>query len=112
MSDNSPTPSNTGPNLPLIIGGIVLLGAAFLFILFGGQLFNRNSAASNEAPASVADQLNGGSLLEQVPAFEEAEVETAVLPSGFGSLQVGDPVPDFTLRDLDGNKLNAFCMVE
>ncbi|MEM7331557.1 MAG: redoxin domain-containing protein [Chloroflexota bacterium] len=104
MSENSPPSEKKGPNLPLVIGGFVLLGIAFMFILFGGQLFSSNAGETAVSqPPSVADQLGGDSLLEQVPAFEEAEGETAVLPSGFSTLQIGDTVPDFTLQDLDGN---------
>ncbi len=102
MSENSSSSENKGPNLPLIVVGIIFLGLAFVLILFGGQLFGAGETAVS-TPASVADQLNGGTLLEQVPAFEEAQQESSLLPSGFGALQIGDPVPDFTLQDLDGN---------
>lgn len=98
MSENNTPVSQKGPNLPLVIGGFVLLGIAFVFILFGGQLFG-----GAEETASVAEQLDEPSILEQVPAFEPAEGETAVLPSGYNAVQVGDPALDFTLQDLDGN---------
>ena len=104
MNGTQPPSQNSGPNLPLIIGGVVLLGTAFVFILFGEQWFNDDAAETAVQPTqSVAEQLDGGSILEQVPAFETAERETAVLPSGFNSLRIGDEVLDFALQDLDGN---------
>lgn len=101
--DNTPSPQNT-LNLPLIIGGVFLLGLAFVFILFGGEWFGGNLSETAVQPnPSLSDQLEGESILEQVPAFEPVESDTAVLPSGFSALQVGDPAAEFTLQDLDGN---------
>lgn len=94
MSENSPDHKQSKINLPLVIGGVVLLGAALVLILFGGSFFGSGDSAQIE---------EGSSILEQVPAFEPAERETAVLPSGGGPLRVGMTAPDFTLQDLDGN---------
>ncbi|WP_420641352.1 redoxin domain-containing protein [Candidatus Leptofilum sp.] len=86
-----------GRNPLFIIGGFVVLGLALTLIIFGGNLFG----GTNEPAA--ADEV--GSILEQVPAFEAAEVITNNLPTGGGPLEVGSLAYDFVLNDVEGNEV-------
>ena len=87
----------SGRNLGMLLGGAVLLALALALILFGGSLFG--NGANN---AATAENERDDSILQQVPQFEQAQSETAVLPSGASPLVVGDMAYDFTLADLDG----------
>ncbi|WP_420628704.1 TlpA family protein disulfide reductase [Candidatus Leptofilum sp.] len=94
MSNDS---DGNGRNPLLIIGGFVVLGLALTLIIFGGNLFG----SANE-PAAADEE---GSILEQVPAFEAAEVTTNNLPTGGGPLEVGSLAYDFALNDIEGNEV-------
>lgn len=99
MSENESSSQGNSLNLPLVVGGFVLLGVAFVLILFGGTIFGGGDTAV--APTNAPD----GTVLEQVPQFETAESSGSSLPSGFGSVQVGDTAVNFTLQDTDGNSV-------
>ena len=85
-----------GRNPLLIVGGFVILGLALTLIIFGGNLFGG-------AEETVANE--GGSILEQVPAFEPAEVSVNELPTGGGPLKIGSVAYDFALQDVVGNQI-------
>lgn len=90
---------NNGRNPLIIMGGFVLLGLALTLLIFGSGLIG-----------SDATQAEDTAVLEQVPAFEEAEPGSLHLPTDSTPLAVGDVAYRFTLQDLDGNvvDLNAF----
>lgn len=94
-NENRPASGN-GRNPLIIIGGFIVLGLALTLIIFGGSLFN------NEQETSAAE---GGSILEQVPAFEPADVAVNQLPTGGGPLEVGALAYDFALNDVAGNRV-------
>lgn len=87
-----------GRNPLLIVGGFIVLGLALTLIVFGGNLFGRADEAANSAETS-------GSILEQVPAFEPVESDSAQLPTGGGLLEIGDRAYDFALNDVKGNSV-------
>ncbi len=74
-----------GRQLMRMIGGVLLIGAALLLLLFGGRLLNRDGAET--------------SLLSQIPAADTG-------PSGQqydGPPEVGQTARDFVLNDVAGN---------
>lgn len=79
----------------IILGGFLLIGLAAALLIFGNALFGSDDAREVET-----------AVLEQVPAFEEAESAMPQLPTGGGPLIVGDMAYDFALQDLDGNDVN------
>ncbi|MDX1613058.1 MAG: TlpA disulfide reductase family protein [Candidatus Promineifilaceae bacterium] len=101
--DPAPTERQQGSRHPLaIFAGFLLLGAALAMILFGGDLLGGRNETEPE-PA----------VLDQVSPFPTAGAEVARVPNtggDSGALEVGDPAPDFTLNDLDGQPvtLSAF----
>ncbi|GJM39998.1 MAG: hypothetical protein DHS20C20_02800 [Ardenticatenaceae bacterium] len=94
MSNNFGDGGQNGRNPYLIIGGFVVLGLALTLIIFGGSLFGN----ANEQAAEPV-----GSILEQVPAFDSADVTTNNLPTEGGPLELGALAYDFVLNDVDGN---------
>jgi peroxiredoxin len=82
----------------LLAAGFALLGLAMALLIFGNMLFGPSSRAgenSGDAP-----------FLQQVPEFTEPEVGIAGVNSGDGDLiEVGDAAHDFSLNDLDGNRV-------
>lgn len=87
-------PGENGRNPLLILGGFVVLGLALTLVIFGGSLFGQQESA----PA-----VEGESILQQVPAFEPADVNVNRLPTGGGPLEIGSLAYDFALNDTDGN---------
>jgi peroxiredoxin len=90
--------AGNGRNPLLIVGGFIVLGLALTLIIFGGNLFGRADEAANSAETN-------GSILEQVPAFEPVESDSAQLPTGGGLLEIGDLAYDFALNDVNGNSV-------
>jgi peroxiredoxin len=89
-SENS---QQNGRNPLVLIAGFVLLALALGLLLFGSSLFGSDSESDT-------------AVLEQVPAFNEAENGMPQLPTGAGPLTVGDLAYDFSLQDLAGNVVN------
>lgn len=88
-----------GRNPLLIVVGFMILGLALTLIIFGGSLFGTDVEPEPETTA-VAE---GESILEQVPAFEPAEITTNELPTSGDLLEVGSLAYDFVLNDVEGN---------
>lgn len=93
MSNESSAGGN-GRNPLLIVGGFVVLGLALTLVIFGGSLFGGATEPSAAEDASI---------LQQVPAFEPAEVSVNELPTGGGPLEIGSQAYDFALNDVAGN---------
>ena len=74
-----------GRNPIVLIGGLVILVVAFVFLIFGGSLFGSDEASQ---PA-VAEQAQG-------------ELTTVQLPASGPPLQVGDQPYEFALQGVDG----------
>ncbi|MAT97705.1 MAG: hypothetical protein CL608_11220 [Anaerolineaceae bacterium] len=89
--------AGNGRNPLLIVSGFIVLGVALTLIIFGGNLFGGTDATNTSE--------TGGSILEQVPAFEPAETDSIQLPTGGGLLEIGDLAYDFALNDIDGNQV-------
>jgi cytochrome c biogenesis protein CcmG/thiol:disulfide interchange protein DsbE len=91
------------PRNPLIIFlGFVLIGAALAILLFGQDLFGR----SDEPAVIIGDATT---VLDQVSELPEISPDGSATPSNNrppGSVFEGDPAPDFTLLDLDGNAVS------
>ncbi|MEZ4593537.1 MAG: TlpA disulfide reductase family protein [Chloroflexota bacterium] len=85
-----------GRNPLLIVGGFVVLGLALTLVIFGGSLFGGVSESATEPE---------GSILQQVPAFEPAEVSVNELPTGGGPLEIGSLAYDFVLNDVNGEPI-------
>lgn len=96
---NSEKNKDNGRNPIIILGGFILIGLAAALLIFGSALYD-----SDEAPEAET------AVLEQVPAFEEAESALPQLPTGGGPLIVGDLAYDFALQDLDGNEVNLAAL--
>ena len=81
----------------LVFTGLAILGVAIALLIFGNTLFSQA-----EVPEESAS-------LQQVPNLDTAS-GVASLPSSSGVLKVGDPAPDFKLKDLENNDvaLNDF----
>ena len=86
----------TGRNPLLIVGGFVVLGLALTLVIFGGSLFGTQADSAAEP---------GSSILQQVPAFEPAEVSINELPTGGGPLEIGSLAYDFALNDVSGKPI-------
>lgn len=79
----------------LLVAGVGLLVLAVGLMLKGQHLFGRSEARDEAA-------------LQPIPAFNATTVSGVgvVAPGANANLpQVGDPAPDFTLVDLDGNRV-------
>ncbi|MCA9917828.1 MAG: TlpA family protein disulfide reductase [Anaerolineales bacterium] len=85
-----------GRNPLLIVGGFVVLGLALTLVIFGGSLFGTQADSAAEP---------GSSILQQVPAFEPAEVSINELPTGGGPLEIGSLAYDFALNDVSGKPI-------
>ncbi len=83
-------------NAWLTLGGFALLIGAAVFLLFGGNLLARPQRPSARDLAGSVPALNGAR-----PLSELAEANRLAPPAA-GSLAVGDPAPDFTLVNLEG----------
>jgi peroxiredoxin len=94
VENNSEGVGGNGRNPLLIIGGFIVLGLALTLVVFGGSLFGDAKDQTVEASESI---------LEQVPAFESAEVTVNQLSTGSGPLEPGALAYDFALNDVDGN---------
>lgn len=84
-SENS---QQNGRNPIIVVAGFVLLAGAALLLIFGRSLFGSQQETA---------------VLEQVPAFNEAENAMPQLPTEGGPLNVGDLAYNFSLQDLEGN---------
>jgi peroxiredoxin len=82
----------------LLVAGLVVLGLALAFILFGSDLFD---AATRPEPIAGSE-----GVLSSVPQFEAGDTIVAELPDSVGTLKVGDVAPDFLAVDLQGNPVN------
>lgn len=103
MSNNSDEKmAGNGRNPLLVLAGFIVLGLALTLVIFGGSLFGGVTEPSAEPE---------GSILQQVPAFEPAEVSVNRLPTGGGPLEIGALAYDFALNDVAGNavQLSAFA---
>lgn len=101
MNTEQSDPRSQSRRNPLIIFiGFVLLGAALAILLFGRDLFgfNREPAVIIGDPTTtVLDQVS------ELPAINSDELFQPTKSPVVGSVFAGDPAPDFTLLDLDGN---------
>lgn len=88
----TPAAEQKAPNLILIVTGFVLLGAAAVLILFGSDLFGQ------EAPEV--------GVLDQVPQLSAGTLASTVSSSGGEAPAIGDTAPDFTLENLEGNRVS------
>lgn len=81
------------PGRPLLLFlGFALLGVALVFLLFGSDLFGEGASAER-------------SVLTQVPATEGTAI--VAQEAGTGSRPAaGQPAPDFSLGDLEGNEVS------
>lgn len=96
VMSNSSDGERHSRNPLLVLAGFVVLGLALTLVIFGGNLFG----GQNE-PAAEPE----GSILQQVPAFEPAEVNVNTLPTGGGPLEIGSLAYDFALNDVAGNPI-------
>jgi cytochrome c biogenesis protein CcmG/thiol:disulfide interchange protein DsbE len=76
----------------LLAGGLFVLGVALAMLLFGGRLFG-----SGQVPEAV--------VFEQIPSAGVVNREDVPLPDRGAPLNVGDVAHDFSLSDLDGNRV-------
>jgi len=103
----SATEPATGRRNPIIIFlGFVLLGGALALLIFGQDLFTSGddapAAIVGEAEVSVLDQVSELQTLGE--GTSAGEVPSPSVDDGF--LEVGDTAYNFTLDDLDGQRVS------
>lgn len=86
-----------GRNPFLVVGGIALLGTALALLLFGSDLFGRQTT-TDLAESGIS--FSGGSDAQPSQPIVSDALE--LHPEG---PQVGDVAPDFTLNTLDGDSV-------
>ena len=97
--DSRPERTQTPDLRPLFIFfGFLLLGAALILVLFGGNLLNSSS--------SVSDDGSFQTILDQVNELSEVGIASIDSVASPGFIDVGDKAPNYTLLDLDGNRVS------
>lgn len=96
--------SGDNRNMIVVFVGFLLLGAALGLLLFGGDLFSRDS--DDQVPDIPAEGVTILSQVDAIPTLGSGEARIIEKGSRGRFLAEGDQAYDFTLNDFEGNPVS------